>query len=190
MGILDLYSDETLILYYSQIVILFIFLVLVFIIKNKFKIYSIFRTRKLFEIYLISISSSFLGTTLGLFIGLSNTPVVGVFVPALLTFISGIITYFYVTKKDEFVYENRIIVSINLILISFFLVVGAAKGSEKRLKIELEMQYRDYIYKIEEKEFDLKMKVVYEKSKKDTSEFETVKKINFEEVKDILKKNK
>jgi len=146
--------------------------------------------KTLLDLCLICLSASFLGTTLGLFIGLSNSPVVGVFVPALLTFCSGLVTYFFISKDTKFAYENRFIVILNLIFLSFFLIAGAEKGSAIRSAENYDEKAQEFSYKIQEKQYDFKLKVLAAAALKDPKAAVKVDTISLQAVRDLLKMNK
>ncbi|HEX7847851.1 MAG TPA: hypothetical protein VF476_18755 [Chitinophagaceae bacterium] len=104
-----------------------------------------------FSFYFIKSSSlllifcfSFLGLSIGLLVGLSQSPVVHVTIPALLTFYGGFITYLFAKDsfKDE---ESRLATILSAIAVSCFLLYGVELGStEKNAAIK------------SAKEFDLK----------------------------------
>ena len=86
--------------------------------------------------FLLSVSFSCLGLTIGLLIGLSISPVIGVVIPALLTFFGGFITYAFVfgNKKEE----DGYIMIIILFTVSFFLILGSDYGASMRAVFQQE----------------------------------------------------
>lgn len=109
-------------------------------------------------LYPISIGFSFLGLTIGVFSGLSMSPVVGTIVPAFLTFLGGFITYFFTKETGSHI--NRLIAIICLIIVPPSLILGGLSGAKERKKYEETIELRalakekalkgyDYYYKQE-----------------------------------------
>ncbi|WP_325538411.1 hypothetical protein [Chitinophaga sp.] len=96
-----------------------------------------------FTFYFFSISTvlvmvcfAFLGLSIGLLVGLSQSPVVHVTIPALLTFYGGFITFLFAKDsfKDE---EGKLSVLLSAIMVSCFLIYGVELGSiEKNAAIK------------------------------------------------------
>jgi hypothetical protein len=108
--------------------------------------------KRKFTFYLFNISTmlsmvcfSFLGLSIGLLVGLSQSPVVHATIPALLTFYGGFITFLFAKDsfKDE---EGKLAVLLSAIVVSCFLIYGVELGSnEKNAAIksakEFELKY-------------------------------------------------
>ena len=69
-----------------------------------------------------------LGAFIGLLAGLSETPVVGVVLPAVLTFMGGVTAYLFATQK-----ESRAMTGSLLLSFSILLIVGVYLGANLRL---------------------------------------------------------
>jgi hypothetical protein len=74
---------------------------------------------------------SYFGLTVGFFVGLSSSSVVSTVLPALLTFIGGIMTYYFFNTTNQN-NDNQILTMFALISISIFLSLGAYQGIEQR----------------------------------------------------------
>lgn len=89
-------------------------------------------------LYFLAVTFSFLGITIGLLVGTSLSPVIGVVIPALLTFFGGFITYSFVfrnkSKKDGYV------MLIILFSVSLFLTIGSDYGAKYRIAYELDQE--------------------------------------------------
>jgi hypothetical protein len=107
----------------------------------------------------ISIGFCFLGLTMGIFSGLSLSPVVGTIIPAFLTFLGGFITYLF-TKENGISHFNRLIAIVCLIVVPPSLLLGGLYGIHERKKYEETLELRalakekaikayDYFYKQE-----------------------------------------
>lgn len=81
---------------------------------------------------------AFIGLAVGLLTGWSSSPVVGVIIPALLTFFGGIITYGYLfgSKKGYAKSMNGIVVSVSIAAMAFCIVYGTDYGVNIRSKAE------------------------------------------------------
>lgn len=93
----------------------------------------------------LSVSFSFLGITIGLLIGLSLSPVIGVVIPALLTFFGGFITYSFVFKNNS--RKDGYVMLLILFSISLFLIIGVDYGSKNRIAHENEAREEEEIRK-------------------------------------------
>ena len=81
--------------------------------------------------FLLTLSFSFLGFTIGLLVGLSQSAVVHVTIPALLTFYGGFLTYLF--AKDSFTTEiARKTILISAIAVSVFLIYGVEIGAAEK----------------------------------------------------------
>lgn len=91
-----------------------------------------------FFIYLtvINIAFSFTGLSIGILTGWSSSPVVGVVIPALLTFFGGMVSYAFVFKKNSSNKSDGLIMAFSLISISFFLIIGTDYGTQIRVREE------------------------------------------------------
>ena len=113
--------------------------------KTKFRFHFFDRT-----ILLLIVAFAFLGYTIGLLIGLSQSPVVHVAIPALLTFYGGFLTYLF--AKDSFKDEKaKKAIIISVMSVSFFLVYGVEVGSlEKSRAMESAKKFEMYYLEKEE----------------------------------------
>jgi hypothetical protein len=113
--------------------------------KSKFQFQFFDRT-----ILLLIVAFAFLGYTIGLLIGLSQSPVVHVAVPSLLTFYGGFLTYLF--AKDSFKNEKaKTAIIISVMSVSFFLVYGVEVGSlEKSRALESAKKFEMYYFEKEE----------------------------------------
>lgn len=91
-----------------------------------------------FFVYLtiINISFSFTGLSIGILTGWSSSPVVGVVIPALLTFYGGMVSYAFIFKKSDTNKNDGLIMACSLISISLFLIVGTDYGTSIRVREE------------------------------------------------------
>lgn len=90
----------------------------------------------LINCFLINLGFSFMGLSIGILTGWSSSPVVGVVIPALLTFYGGMVSYSFLFKKEKSSQLNSIVLSGSLISISFFLIIGTDYGTSIRVKAE------------------------------------------------------
>lgn len=100
--------------------------------------------------FLLAVSFSFLGLTIGIMVGLSESPVIGVVLPALLTFIGGFIIYAFVFS-DNSKLGNGYVLMLILISLSFFLMLGSGYSSISRS-----------IFDSHEKEYEFQQKLYFE----------------------------
>lgn len=91
--------------------------------------------------FLPTVGFSILGLAIGILTGLSRTPVVDITIPALLTFLAGFVTYVFITPKYNF--ENRLMASLAIFSMAFFLLYGSDKGADAR--VEYEIYENEYI---------------------------------------------
>lgn len=127
---------------------------------------------------------SYFGLTVGVFVGLSSSSVLGAILPALLTMIGGILAYFFFNSNNTNNIDNHILAMIALICISIFLSIGAFGGIAQRK-----------IYENNQKEIDSDKEIMLKKLdhalKKDILEFEhqlkngKIDTISFESLPDI-----
>jgi hypothetical protein len=103
-------------------------------------------------LYLCStaVSFSFFGMTMGLLVGQSLAPVVGVVIPALLTFLGGFMAYVFIFGRKR-VFDGYTMIII-LVSISLFLIVGADYGAAMRT--EFTQQEQDFEYQ-RKKDFEI-----------------------------------
>ncbi len=108
---------------------------------------------------------SYFGLTVGFFVGLSSSSVLSAVLPALLTFIGGMMAYYFFNSNNDQASDNQSLSMIALICISIFLSLGAYKGIQQRK-----------IYEIGQKELEIDKEVTLRKVenelKKDFSRFE------------------
>ncbi|HTE01632.1 MAG TPA: hypothetical protein VK668_20230 [Mucilaginibacter sp.] len=105
----------------------------------------------LYYFLLLAISFSFLGLTIGILIGLSESPVIGLIIPALLTFFGGFIIYAFVFAAKKSVQDGYVLLII-LLCVSFFLMLGSDYGG--RIRCEYDAQETEYKY-YQKKDFEL-----------------------------------
>jgi hypothetical protein len=112
---------------------------------------SLFKKTKftpvLFDInaLLMVLAFSFLGFAIGVLIGLSQSPVVGATIPALLTFYGGFLTYLF--AKDLFKNEaarNAVVVSV--IAVSIFVIYGVEIGVERRKLTDKDQKFNELYF--------------------------------------------
>lgn len=112
--------------------------------RQKFKLHFFDRT-----VLLLVVAFSFLGYTIGLLIGLSQSPVVQAAIPALLTFYGGFITYLF--AKESVKSEAKTAIILSVIAVSFFLIYGVEIGSlEKNKALESAKKFELYYFEKEE----------------------------------------
>jgi hypothetical protein len=98
----------------------------------------------------LSIAFSFLGLSTGILIGLSLSPVIGVVIPALLTFFGGFMTYIFVFGKKAI--EDGYVMMTIAITLSFFLILGSDYSASMRITYERELKIYEENQK---KEFEI-----------------------------------
>lgn len=105
---------------------------------------------------------SYFGLTLGLFVGLSSTAALSAVLPALLTFIGGIMTYYFFSANNEYS-ENQTLSMLALICISVYLSIGAYQGIRQRRIYDAAQKELDFDKEKELKsiDFDFKQKLMY-----------------------------
>lgn len=118
-------------LYIYTAIILAIFFCLLFFLQKHSKLEKKKRIQILIYFYGLSLGFSFLGLTTGLLIGLSKSPVVGVVIPALLTFFGGFVTYSFIFAQKK--YEDGYVMIVILLCVSFSLILGVDYGTSIRL---------------------------------------------------------
>lgn len=174
----------------------------IFRILNAWFFKVVLEKHTLFQVFIFALSFSVLGLTLGFFIGYSTASIVGLVIPALLSFIAGFLAYFFNIEKsmknpDEGVEIFKILIPIAIISFSISTWLGAEPAAKTRLKTEELRKDKDHYRNLEtiELEYLLKMELaVIEKG--DTSwhlfgHYEKVldryrdpeQQINFEELK-------
>jgi hypothetical protein len=99
---------------------------------------------------LVAIAFSFLGLTIGIHIGLSESPVIGVIIPALLTFIGGFMLYVFVFTDKSKVQDGFVLLII-MISLCFFLMIGSDYACTVRVNYDAKLQ--DYLYN-QKKDFE------------------------------------
>jgi hypothetical protein len=104
-----------------------------------------------FYFLLLSVAFSFLGLTIGIHIGLSESPVIGVIIPALLTFIGGIMIYAFVFTDKHKMQDGYVLLTI-MISLSFFLMMGSDYACSVRTDYDAKEQ--DYLY-AQKKDFQI-----------------------------------
>jgi glucan phosphoethanolaminetransferase (alkaline phosphatase superfamily) len=99
---------------------------------------------------MVAIAFSFLGLTIGIHIGLSVSPVVGIIIPSLLTFIGGFVIYVFVfTDKSKL--QDGFVLLIILTSLCFFLMLGSDYACSVRNDYEAKLQ--NYLYN-QKKDFE------------------------------------
>ncbi len=126
---------------------LWLYLVAVVVWCSLFGIFRLFKrgpaAKNTAYFLLVAIAFSFLGLTIGLHIGLSESPVIGLVIPALLTFIGGFMVYVFVfTDKSKL--QDGFVLLIIMISLCFFLMLGSNYASSVRS--EYDRQLQDYLY--------------------------------------------
>ena len=86
---------------------------------------------------------SYFGLTVGFFVGLSSSSVVSAVLPALLTFIGGIMTYYFFNNNNNQNFDNQILIMLALISTSIFLSLGTYQGIEQRKVYEISQKAND-----------------------------------------------
>lgn len=96
-----------------------------------------------------------LGGTLGIFVGASQTPVVGDLLPALLTFVSGLLAY-VVTKKDSPVSGWRRAMPFCIVALLFAALTTSFLGSSIRGdKEERDKRYNEWLLEFEKVDLEV-----------------------------------
>lgn len=117
----------------------FIAFILIFLVVEKKEDYK--------KVFIVIFSMALLGMTAGQLTGQSREPAVGAVIPAVLTFIGGLLIYIITTKNEKF----QSLVSITIISFSLTLLVGTFWGSQLRHEFEVNsrnqqaMLYNEYI---------------------------------------------
>lgn len=102
------------------------------------------RTFSLTSILLIT-TIACLGFSIGLLIGLSQSPVANVAITGLLSFYGGFVTFLF--AKDSFKNEHdKIAVLVSAILVSVFLIYGVEIGSREKSVAEKSQKEIELIY--------------------------------------------
>jgi FtsH-binding integral membrane protein len=83
---------------------------------------------------LLIFAFSLLGGVIGIFVGMSQTPVIGTVLPALLAFITGFLTYLF---SKETLKEWRSIIPVCIISLLITSLFGSFMASQVRLDFEL-----------------------------------------------------
>lgn len=94
---------------------------------------------------------AFLGYGIGLMIGLSQSPVVQVAIPAFLTFYGGFVTYLFAKDafKDD---ETRYAIMFSVMAVSVFLMLWIeVGGKEKNFAIESRAKFDLHYFELQEK---------------------------------------
>lgn len=144
--------SKTVVYIFNTVFNLAIFLLAAAIIVNIARLVISKFAKRRFTFYLFSTPTilimlcfSFLGLSIGLLVGLSQSPVVHVTIPALFTFYGGFITFLFARDsfKDE---EGKLGVLLSAVAVSCFLIYGVELGSnEKNAAIksakEFELKY-------------------------------------------------
>jgi hypothetical protein len=159
--------------YWFYLLVPIFWLTLFFLIKPIVKrLFKLSETNKIgFYFYLIAVSFSYLGLTIGLLIGLSLSPVIGVVIPALLTFFGGFTTYIFVFGKKT--PEEGYLMSLIIISLSLFLILGSDYGAAIRNKYTNNKD--EYDYKMKERFEEFKNNLLYEKNNTAPIRKETIK---------------
>lgn len=157
--------SKSVIFFFSTVSNLALFLVTGLIVVNLSRFIIAAVTKKRFTFYFFKIGTvlvmlcfSFLGLSIGLLVGLSQSPVVNVTIPALFTFYGGFITYLFAKDsfKDD---EGKLTTILSAISVSCFLIYGVELGSrEKNAAIrsakEFELKYLQEELKIKKEYTD------------------------------------
>lgn len=93
----------------------------------------------IFYFLLLAIAFSFLGLTIGIHIGLSESPVIGLIIPALLTFIGGLMIYAFIFADKSKIQDGYVLLVI-LISLSFFLMLGSDYACSARTDYDARQQ--------------------------------------------------
>lgn len=101
-------------------------------------------------VFMTILGFSFLGFAIGLLIGLSQSPVVHVAIPALLTFYGGFLTFLF--AKDSFKdQKGKIATILSVMAVSFFLIYGVEVGSrEKNAALDSQKKSELYYFELQE----------------------------------------
>ncbi|MBL7743879.1 MAG: hypothetical protein JNN00_10440, partial [Chitinophagaceae bacterium] len=130
--------SKSVIFFFSTVSNLALFLVAGLIVVNLSRFIIAAVTKKRFTFYFFKIGTvlvmlcfSFLGLSIGLLVGLSQSPVVNVTIPALFTFYGGFITYLFAKDsfKDD---EGKLTTILSAIAVSCFLIYGVELGSREK----------------------------------------------------------
>ena len=130
--------SKSVIFFFSTVSNLALFLVTGLIVVNLSRFIIAAVTKKRFTFYFFKIGTvlvmlcfSFLGLSIGLLVGLSQSPVVNVTIPALFTFYGGFITYLFAKDsfKDD---EGKLTTILSAISVSCFLIYGVELGSREK----------------------------------------------------------
>jgi hypothetical protein len=144
--------SKSVLYFFNTISNLAIFLVLALVVINLSRFIISAVVKKKFTFYFFKVSTllvmlcfSFLGLSIGLLVGLSQSPVVHVTIPGLLTFYGGFITFLFAKDsfKDE---EGKLSTLLSAIAVSCFLIYGVELGAaEKNAAVksakEFELKY-------------------------------------------------
>lgn len=117
--------------------------------------------------FLIALGFSFLGLTIGIILGLSKSPLGEVIISTIFTLIGGVSIYLFAGKDNQFFQkENQRHVSMLLIGISLFLVVGMENATMERVRAESLIKQQDLTikkemerYKMELREYEIKQDI-------------------------------
>lgn len=128
-------------------------------------------TANLLNIFLIALGFSFLGLTIGIILGLSQSPLGQVIISTIFTLIGGVSVYLFAGKENHvFQKENQRYVSMLLIGISLFLIIGMENASIERVRAEslikqqeLNIQKELERYKLELRAYEIKQDILKEK---------------------------
>lgn len=134
------------------------FIIAAFVLINMARFILAKLSGKPFIPYLFKLSTllvmfcfSYLGLSIGLLIGLSQSPVVNVTIPALLTFYGGFITYLLAKDnfKDE---EGKLATILSAIAVSCFLIYGVELGAiEKNAAVKSSKEFELRFFEEQEK---------------------------------------
>lgn len=154
----------------NTIVITYIYPVLIIIVFNALFLFQNIKiavigslNTKVFNLSILGFS--YFGLTVGFFVGLSSSSTLSAVLPALLTFIGGMMAYYFFGTNNSQASDNQFLSMIALISISIFLSLGAYKGIQQRK-----------IYEISQKELEIDKEITLKKVenelKKDIIRFE------------------
>ena len=113
-----------------------LFLVLSIIILLIRKSSNIDKKIKILDIGILSIAScafGFLGISIGISMGLSNSPIVETIIPAILTFAGAFVSFLLIKSNQEVKRNSQFIAALGLIFLSYFIIKGLEKGVESRI---------------------------------------------------------
>jgi len=134
---------------------------------------------------LLSIAFSFLGLTIGILIGLSESPVIGLIIPALLTFFGGFIIYAFVFASKKKIEDGYVLLLI-LLSVSFFLMLGSDYGGSARCDYDAKESEYEYAQKKDFELFKHNLSIEPQRSDMPTQTTDTATKSLFE---GIMKNN-